>query len=308
MQDLIQDIMPEGWLEDVRMDFGETLTDDMIVQSVSQASDFFNMEDPMAIAEDWTTGVYPNSDMTPLDDILVFNREQLEGMGITGQDGLNLVMTHECAHRVLQGIDWGFDSHQEELCCDFMAGVRAGLNGIDVSQMEDSLSGIFASETHPAGWERVEAIEAGVEFANEYYQEHGIAPTFSECLEHFTEDFDQKYFEIEDPLNLRLEEFSDDFKEHMDETSIRENQEGLFGDNIEVDNSLNNGYNVSFRSQYETIESQGGKTLKVTIEKEPGSSNLYSIKSSKGIIHNVKGSTKWIEIDHIKYKLPKLKG
>lgn len=185
--DFLQDMLPDSWFDDVRMKYGETLTDDMIVNSVQQASDFFNIDNPMAIAEDWTTGVYPNMDVSPMDDVLIFNREQLVGMGITEQEGLDLVMTHECAHRALQGMtELGFDSHQEELCCDFMAGVRAGLNGIDVSQMESSLADTPASDTHPAGADRVASIEEGVKFAQEYYAANGIAPTFSDCLDRFT--------------------------------------------------------------------------------------------------------------------------
>lgn len=188
LMDFLQDMLPDSWFNDVRINYGETLTDEMIVNSVQQASDFFNIDNPMAIAEDWTTGVYPNMDVSPIDDVLIFNREQLVGMGITEQEGLDLVMTHECAHRALQGMSHlGFDSHQEELCCDFMAGVRAGLNGIDVSQMENSLMYTPESETHPAGVERVESIEAGVRFAQEYYAEYNMAPTFNECLDNFCE-------------------------------------------------------------------------------------------------------------------------
>ena len=109
-------------------------------------------------------------------------------MGISGKDGLDLVMTHEGTHRVLQGMEHlEFDAHQEELCCDYMAGVRAGLNGIDVSQMENSLMYTPESETHPAGVERVESIEAGVRFAQQYYAEYNMAPTFNECLDNFCE-------------------------------------------------------------------------------------------------------------------------
>lgn len=184
--DYCQDMMLDSWFDNIRLSYGEALTDKMIAESVQQASDFFNISAPMAVEEDWTTGVYANSVVTPIDDVLIYNRDQLIGMGITIQEGLDLVMTHECAHRALQGMSHlGFDSHQEELCCDFMAGVRAGLNGIDVSQMENSLADTSVSDTHPGGDDRVASIEAGVAFAKEYYELHGVAPTFSECLEHF---------------------------------------------------------------------------------------------------------------------------
>ena len=204
--DFLQDLMPSGWFNDIRMNYGETLTDEMIVTSVQQASDFFNMENPMAVKEDWTTGVYPNATVSPIDDILIFNREQLVGMGITEQDGLDLVMTHECAHRALQGMrHLGFDSHQEELCCDFMAGVRAGLNGIDVSQMENSLVDTTVSDTHPAGGDRVDSIEAGVKFAEEYYKVHEEAPTFSQCLDYFMGKADIADLAPNDQITLKPE-------------------------------------------------------------------------------------------------------
>lgn len=188
--ELLQDLLPDSWFNDVRMNFGPELSDDMIVQSVQEASDFFNIENPMLIAEDFTTGVYSNMEMTPMDDILIFNREQLLDMGITEKEGLDLVMTHEGAHRALQGLDLGFDSHQEELCCDFMAGVRAGLNGIDVSQMEDSLADTPVSDSHPGGADRVDSIENGVQFAQDYMERYGHAPSFSECLDFFTGEAD----------------------------------------------------------------------------------------------------------------------
>ncbi len=198
--------MLHSWFNDVRMNYGETLTDEMIVNSVQQASDFFNIENPMAIAEDWTTGVYPNMDISPIDDVLIFNREQLVGMGITEQESLDLVMTHECAHRALQGISHlGFDSHKEELCCDFMAGVRAGLNGIDVSQMENSLADTPVSDTHPGGAHRVDSIEEGYKFAQEYYATHGVAPTFSDCLDYFKGNADLTDIAPEGQITLRPE-------------------------------------------------------------------------------------------------------
>ena len=206
LMDLLQDMLPDSWFNDVRMNYGETLTDEMIVNSVQQASDFFNIDNPMAIAEDWTTGVYPNMDISPIDDVLIFNREQLVGMGITEQEGLDLVMTHECAHRALQGMSHlGFDSHQEELCCDFMAGVRAGLNGIDVSQMENSLADTPISDTHPGGADRVDSIEEGVKFAQEYYAAHGVAPTFSDCLDYFTGNADLADLAPDGQITLRPE-------------------------------------------------------------------------------------------------------
>lgn len=185
--EFIQDMLPDTWFDDVRSELGSSLTDDMIMQSVSDASDFFHIDEPFGVAESDTIGVYPLNPYTLNDDVLVFNYDQFMEMGISQQDGLDMVMTHEMAHRALQGMDTGFDSHQEELCCDFFAGVRAGLNGMDVGQFENALADTVECDTHPDGADRVEAIEAGVEYAKAYFEDYGAAPTFRDCMDHFQE-------------------------------------------------------------------------------------------------------------------------
>lgn len=201
----LHDFLPKTWFDDAHQHFGEELTDEMIVHSVREASDFFNMNAPMNVHEDWTTGVMTGMSFTENDDILVFNREQMQSMGITDKEGFDLVMTHEGAHRALQGLNTGFDSHQEELCCDYMAGIRAGLNGMDEGKLAASLAGSEESETHPNGAVRVQAVEEGVAFAHRYMDEHnGTPPSFSDCLEHFEQQYDIAQTNTEN-INLRPE-------------------------------------------------------------------------------------------------------
>ena len=204
----LQDSNLDDWFANESQLYEEDLSDEIISQSVQETCDFFHIEGPAIVSEGWTTGVYPNNDFTLQDDILIFNREQLLDMGISGKDGLDLVMTHEGTHRVLQGMEHlEFDAHQEELCCDYMAGVRAGLNGIDVSQMENSLMYTPESETYPAGVERVESIEAGVRFAQQYYAEYNMAPTFNECLDNFCEINET---EQQEQITLRVDHSGDE--------------------------------------------------------------------------------------------------
>lgn len=201
----LHDLLPSSWFDDAHQHFGAGLTDEMIVQSVQEASDFFNMNAPMNVHEDWTTGVMTGMSFTESDDILVFNREQMQSMGITDKEGFDLVMTHEGAHRALQGLNTGFDSHQEELCCDYMAGIRAGLNGMDEGKLAASLAGSEESDTHPNGAARVQAIEEGVAFAHRYMDEHdGTPPSFSDCLEYFEQQYDIAQTNTEN-INLRPE-------------------------------------------------------------------------------------------------------
>lgn len=165
------------------------LTDSQVVASVQDASDFFNMDAPADVQYGWTTGVATQLNDTVSDDVLLINRQQMTDMGITTPDAFDLVMTHEGAHRALQGYDI-YNDHQEELCCDTMAGVRAALNDVSddaIQAMKDSLIDSVACDTHPAGPDRVAAIEDGYQFAKDYMNDHGCAPTFNECLEHFNE-------------------------------------------------------------------------------------------------------------------------
>ena len=186
--DFLHNLLPTSWFESAQEHFGDGLTNEVVAQSVHEASVFFGMDDPINVHEDWTTGVMTNMSWTENDDVLIFSRDQMAEMGITDKEGFDLVMTHEGAHRALQGLNTGFDSHQEELCCDYMAGVRAGLNGMDEGKMEASLGGTVESETHPDGAARVAAIEAGVSFAHDYMEAHnGTPPTFSDCLDHFNQ-------------------------------------------------------------------------------------------------------------------------
>lgn len=204
--DFQHDMFPETWFSDFRELYGSTFSEDMILKSVSRACEFFHIIEPMDVMESDMTGVYPFNPNTMVDDVLVFNDNQLMTLGITEQDGLDMVMTHEMTHRVLQGMDTGFDSHTEELCCDFMAGVRAGLNGLDASQMEESLQYTHATESHPDGADRVDSVEAGVRFANEYFEAYGAAPTFRDCLDYFTGNEDFSDSADDDQVNLSEEE------------------------------------------------------------------------------------------------------
>lgn len=164
------------------------ISEEQVMQSVHDTCEFFGMPDPALTTAGPATGVYTNLDFTPADDVLLYNADELNMLGVTGKDGLDLVMTHECAHRELQDMMTGFNAHQEELCCDFMVGVRAGLNDIDVSSLQNALGGMEETFTHPDGQLRIEAVEQGMEYAKEFLSIHGEAPTFNDCYEQFCSD------------------------------------------------------------------------------------------------------------------------
>lgn len=193
----------EGMLTGMSQEFCAFMPAEDVMASVERACDFFHIDEPRFVTEGLSTGVFTLDQTTMQDDILIYNPAQLESMGITGQDAVDLVMTHEGTHRMLQGMEMGFNSHQEELCCDYMAGVRAGLNGMDTSQLIDALDNSMESSTHPEGAFRVAAIQAGMEFAHQFEQQP--APTFSECLEEFKSGSMHDIVELE---HLKDEMFS----------------------------------------------------------------------------------------------------
>ena len=279
--DAIQDVSAENWLDNVRQQYGEGLSDDLIAQSVQETCDFFHIGEPQKVTEDFSTGVYTYDRATLQDDLLTFNGGQLMGMGISGRDGLDLVMTYEQTHRMLQEMEnVDFNVHQEELCCDYMAGARAGLNGIDVSQLENALLYTPETETHPAGVDRVNAIEAGSRFALQYYAEYNMAPTFDECLDNFCEANNMETTEAvaqtaEDSLSA---------PEH-------------------------DTYNVSFQGKNVTVKQTGGGLLKQNVEicKKEGTSSVYEVKlkgSGKvvDVINSIRPGT-IVEINGIEYKI-----
>ena len=149
--DFILGLFSKEFLNSVHNNYGFNLSENEIAESVQKASEFFHLSSPKDIREDWTTGVILGMKQKGNDDVLCFNREQMKEMGITDREGFDLVMTHEGAHRALQFMEGRYNSHHEELCCDFMAGVRAGLNGMDEGKIIRSLEDALESDTHPDG-------------------------------------------------------------------------------------------------------------------------------------------------------------
>ena len=226
--DFILGLFSKEFLNSVHNNYGFNLSENEIAESVQKASEFFHLSSPKDIREDWTTGVILGMKQKGNDDVLCFNREQMKEMGITDREGFDLVMTHEGAHRALQFMEGRYNSHQEELCCDFMAGVRAGLNGMDEGKIIRSLEDALESDTHPDGLLRAETISSGAQYAKEYMAINNEAPSFSECLERFDKKLDEMSGNLLDAtqeINLKeemsgnseLKAFVDDKAYHLKE-------------------------------------------------------------------------------------------
>ena len=178
----------ETGMETASNPFDSTLPDEMVINAVHRACEFFGIpEIPVFHAEG--TCVWPNDPGTYNDDVFGFNREQLMALGISGEDSLTLIFCHECCHRALQGAY--NDAWEEELACDFFAGIHAGLKGIDIDNFEASLGCTQGGGTHPNGALRAEFIEYGKQVAQQLMA-RGVEPTFDNCLEYLNQHIEDK--------------------------------------------------------------------------------------------------------------------
>ena len=145
------------------------LTREEIIDGIRSACAFFNIPMPRMIQDltnvqggqtmfvNWDAGRYD-------DDVLCFNIRQLVDMKVNSKDAFSLVMTHECAHRVLQatrfpGVNNGI--WENELAADFLMGCRAGLWNMDISGVSTGLLMTSGSPTHPEGVLRAMFIRFG---------------------------------------------------------------------------------------------------------------------------------------------------
>ena len=145
------------------------LTSKEVEEAIKSACDFFHIPMPRMIQDltnvqngqtmfmNWHPGLYE-------DDVLCYNMQELINMKVDSKEAFSLVMTHECAHRVLQntklpGVNNGIWEH--ELAADFLMGCRAGLWGMDDSKLIVGLLLTNASPTHPEGTLRALFIRRG---------------------------------------------------------------------------------------------------------------------------------------------------
>lgn len=174
------------------------LTEYDCFNGIKAACDFFEMPMPVRI-EDFTDQPFgqtmfissnPNSFA---DDILCYDLEELKHLGIYGKDAFTLVLTHECTHRLLQntkmpGLDDG--RWEEELCCDFFMGVRAGLDHISYKSFEIVQAGLAScvgARSHPIGILRKEVLSYGLIYVANLDIIHRIRRTIPEYLVKFNE-------------------------------------------------------------------------------------------------------------------------
>ncbi len=163
-----------------------------IQDAIKSACDFFNIPMPRMIQDltnaqngqtmfvNWDRGSY-------YDDVLCFNMQQLINMKVDCKDAFSLVMTHECAHRVLQNTQFpGINNGvwENELAADFLMGCRAGLWNMDDSKVCLGLAMTDGSPSHPEGCLRVMFIRNG-KYVSQEMRRRGIPLTIQNLLNEF---------------------------------------------------------------------------------------------------------------------------
>ena len=173
--------------------------------AINEVCNFFGIPAP-AFIQDLTdhpqgnTMFVDRNRLSYADDIICYSMEQLKALGVNSKDAFSLVMTHECTHRVLQntnlpGLDHG--QWEQELCCDYFMGVRAGLDKITVEALQSVRNGLAQSEgskSHPNGQLRYDVISYGWTWVGNMDLIQRRRRTFKEYLAIF-EQWRQKHAE-----------------------------------------------------------------------------------------------------------------
>lgn len=171
---------------------GFNLSEDEIYDGIKSACDFFHIPMPRMIQD--LSNVHNGQTMfvnwdrnSYYDDVLCFNMKQLTDMKVDSKNAFSLVMTHECAHRVLQatqfpGINNG--AWENELAADFLMGCRAGLWNMDDSKVCLGLAMTNGSQSHPEGCIRVLFIRHG-KYVSQEMHSRGIPLTIQNLINEF---------------------------------------------------------------------------------------------------------------------------
>jgi hypothetical protein len=173
------------------------------MEAIRSACDFFRIPYPELVYDltnskgGRTMFVNNNSD-DMANDILCYNMDQLIGLNVNSKDSFSLIMTHECAHRVLQatrfpGINNG--AWENELAADFLMGVRAGLWNIDESKVAVGLLLTNGSPSHPEGTLRALFIRHG-KYVSQIMRRQGVPLTIQNLINEFMSFRNQNLNEI----------------------------------------------------------------------------------------------------------------
>lgn len=183
----------EGFRSSMKKLLRYGLSEKDCIDGVESACAFFDIAMP-ALIVDMTKNsngqtMFLDSDKESFeDDIICYDLEQLLKLGVKNVLAYSLVMTHECAHRILQNTNLPGREHgqwEEELAADFFVGVRAGLEGFPHAVFNAVRSGLekgTGAKSHPCGWLRSEIISYGYTYVGNIDLIHHRKQSISEYL------------------------------------------------------------------------------------------------------------------------------
>jgi hypothetical protein len=120
--DFILGLFSNEFLNSVHNSYGFNLSENEIAESVQKASDFFHLNSPKDIREDWTTGVILGMKQKGNDDVLYFNREQMKEMCITDREGFDLLCSLGDLLYDVAGVNTGREEAADFNVCNLVHG------------------------------------------------------------------------------------------------------------------------------------------------------------------------------------------
>lgn len=170
----------EGFLRRLNFKSLKGLTENEIMDAIGSACEFFGISFPAFVQDlsnfSFGSTMFLNIDPTSYeDDILYYDMYELAQLHVGTKEAFSLIMTHECAHRVLQNVRFKgpYDgSWQNELAADFLMGCRAGLFGMNqINKVMEGLRKTEGTKSHPKGYLRADFIQQGLSVAQKIREE-----------------------------------------------------------------------------------------------------------------------------------------
>lgn len=167
-------ISMETFLTNARKSYLSSLSNNQILYAINSACEYFHIPSPVLIRDltnqEGGYTMFTNFDPKSYgDDVICYNMHELANLNVGTLDAFSLIMTHEAAHRALQGVRFEGPNNgcwQSELAADFLMGTRAGFFDIkSIGNVIEGLRNTRGSNDHPKGWLRANFIRHGVEVA-----------------------------------------------------------------------------------------------------------------------------------------------
>ena len=156
----------------------EDYSEDILRERISEISDFFDIPFPILIDKSECLASITFTDFSELGSEIRFNVDMLKQCGINNIDAFDTVMCHELTHQYLANKELNFCINRDwsvEFGCDFFVGVRCASRLRASGKYKYAVSRMRASNSHPNGCFRVQAVVAGFDFVN-WMISKGIKP------------------------------------------------------------------------------------------------------------------------------------